>query len=132
MIDTSQTPSTPSTAILIIKRGLLSLGSAGVSLIIMLAFVYFNYFNLPVGGGWFPVWWAIAAYASAVYIKIYLILFLPLFLLVRPQNYLWSIYFTPISLAVTGWIISKFVFSSQIIDPLLEDIWLPVTSREKN
>jgi hypothetical protein len=115
-------------AILFTKRALLSFGCALVAWSVMIVFVLLRYFNHP-GGGWFPVWWGMASFSSVIYIWIYVILFLPLFLLVRPQNHLWSIYIVPFVFAFVGWIISKFGFNSggSSVDPIINSFWLPVT-----
>jgi hypothetical protein len=114
-------------AILVIKRGLLSFGCAFVAWMFMMVFVLLRYYDHPVRGEWFPVWWGIAVFSSVFYIRIYLVLILPIFLLVRPQNYFWSIYISPIFLTTVGFVISKYGFNSQIVDPILENTWLPVT-----
>ncbi len=93
----------------------------------MMVFVLLRYYDHPVRGEWFPVWWGIGFFSSVFYIRIYLILILPIFLLVRPQNYFWSIYISPIFLTAAGFVISKYGFNSYIVDPILETSWLPVT-----
>lgn len=114
-------------AILLTKRALLSFVCAFLAWMVMMVFVLLHYYEHPVRGGWFPMWWVIAVFSSVFYIRIYLILILPIFLLVRPQNYFWSIYISPIFLTAVGWIISKYGFNSHIVDPIFEKSWLPVT-----
>ena len=113
-------------AVMLLKRGLLSLGCAIAGWMIMIVCVYIHHFDHHVSGAWIPVWWGIAAYSSAIYIRIYFIFILPLFLLVRSQNYFWNIYICPLVLGSVGWIISKFGFGSLMTDPVLESFRLHV------
>lgn len=91
------------------------------------ACVYIHHFDHHVSGAWIPVWWAIAAFSSVIYIRIYLIFILPLFLSVRSENHIWKIYIYPLALGSVGWIISKFGFGSLMTEPLLESLSLHVT-----